>query len=70
MNPIKAFFYKRNLKKQGVILKEHTAVARVHFSGKATLEPFTRMKVALQKQCKTYVITFLQNSITLKALPM
>ena len=44
MNLIAAYFYKRRLKRKGIILKKHSELVRVKFAGKAVIEPFTKLK--------------------------
>jgi len=44
MNWITNFFYKRRLKKKGIILKKYSELVRVKFAGKAVIEPITKLK--------------------------
>jgi acetyltransferase-like isoleucine patch superfamily enzyme len=44
MNWIASFFYKRKLKSRGIILKRNAELIRVKFSGKAVIEPYTKLK--------------------------
>ncbi|SRR5258705_3122034 len=44
MNWITEFFYKRKLKRKGIILKKYSELVRVKFAGKAVIEPFTKLK--------------------------
>src|SRR5688572_17239768 len=44
MNWIKAYFYKRKLKRKGITLKKYSELVRVKFLGNAIIEPFTKLK--------------------------
>jgi maltose O-acetyltransferase len=44
MNWIAEYFYKKKLKRKGIILKKHSELVRVKFAGKAVIEPFTKLK--------------------------
>ena len=44
MNWITSFFYKRKLKSKGIDLRKNAELIRVNFSGKAIIEPYTKLK--------------------------